>query len=349
MSLVIKNKEMNIGARRYDPEIGRFLSVDPLLEAFPNQSPYSYSFNNPLSYRDPSGLAPEKEKGGKNQIQMNMMEEIAQSWRDFEAEMASNSLMMYSYLAADDWGQNPWFPDAFKRSGGGSSGGGGGSSSAGCRLGLLGTFLTIDQLKDTDVGGISLWNVVLGLAASKFTFNFHYGATLPNGMTKDQAISKFFGSIDDEVMYEIAKSDLRYEVNFANTSDLTNRYNEKNGTEYTALMGFSSPIQDGVANIWISTEMFWDKAVRPNFKYSPQELHDVFHHEWGHSWLKFTFPDYNNFNDDIKEVMADEISDTIRMNNNQIPIHRTEFKRLHGLEGYPFYKNEKNKWNPFRR
>jgi len=54
----------------YNPSLGRFLSADPLLEAFPNQSPYSYSFNNPLSYRDPSGLAPEKEKGGKNQIQM---------------------------------------------------------------------------------------------------------------------------------------------------------------------------------------------------------------------------------------------------------------------------------------
>ncbi|OGU58583.1 MAG: hypothetical protein A2X64_05000 [Ignavibacteria bacterium GWF2_33_9] len=55
---------MNMGARIYDPEIGRFLSADLLWEAFPNQSPYSYSFNNPLSFRDPSGLAPEKEKGG---------------------------------------------------------------------------------------------------------------------------------------------------------------------------------------------------------------------------------------------------------------------------------------------
>ncbi len=33
-----------------------------------NQSPYSYALNNPLSYRDPSGLAPEKEKGGGKKI-----------------------------------------------------------------------------------------------------------------------------------------------------------------------------------------------------------------------------------------------------------------------------------------
>lgn len=53
----------------YDPQIGRFLLVDPLLDAFPIHSPYSYSFNNPISYSDPSGLAPEKEKGGGNKIQ----------------------------------------------------------------------------------------------------------------------------------------------------------------------------------------------------------------------------------------------------------------------------------------
>ncbi len=58
-----------MGARVYDPQIGRFLSVDPLLDVFPSHSPYSYSFNNPISYSDPSGLAPEKEKGGGNKIQ----------------------------------------------------------------------------------------------------------------------------------------------------------------------------------------------------------------------------------------------------------------------------------------
>jgi RHS repeat-associated protein len=61
----LESSFMNMGARIYDPSISRFLSVDPLYEMFPNQSSYSYSFNNPLSYRDPSGLAPEKEKKKK--------------------------------------------------------------------------------------------------------------------------------------------------------------------------------------------------------------------------------------------------------------------------------------------
>lgn len=51
-------------APTYNPSLVRFLSVDPLLDFFPNQTPYSYAYNNPVSYRDPSGLAPEKEKGG---------------------------------------------------------------------------------------------------------------------------------------------------------------------------------------------------------------------------------------------------------------------------------------------
>ena len=52
-----------MGARWYLPEIGRFLSVDPLWAAFPSMSPYVYANNNPMSFKDPSGMAPEKEEG----------------------------------------------------------------------------------------------------------------------------------------------------------------------------------------------------------------------------------------------------------------------------------------------
>ena len=56
-----------MGARLYDPAIGRFLSRDPLAELFPNHSSYSYAFNSPLNFNDPTGLAPETEKGDKLQ------------------------------------------------------------------------------------------------------------------------------------------------------------------------------------------------------------------------------------------------------------------------------------------
>ncbi|MFZ1288492.1 MAG: RHS repeat-associated core domain-containing protein [Melioribacteraceae bacterium] len=46
------------GARYYGSDEGRWLSVDPLADLFPEHSPYSYAFNNPLRYVDILGLAP---------------------------------------------------------------------------------------------------------------------------------------------------------------------------------------------------------------------------------------------------------------------------------------------------
>jgi RHS repeat-associated protein len=50
---------INMNGRMYDPYIGRFLSVDPIIQ-FPGNSQsfngYGYCLNNPLSYSDPSGM-----------------------------------------------------------------------------------------------------------------------------------------------------------------------------------------------------------------------------------------------------------------------------------------------------
>lgn len=50
------------GARYYDPRVSIWLSVDPLAEKFPNVSPYSFVFNNPVRFIDPTGMAPEFRK-----------------------------------------------------------------------------------------------------------------------------------------------------------------------------------------------------------------------------------------------------------------------------------------------
>ncbi|WP_337589372.1 RHS repeat-associated core domain-containing protein [Streptomyces xinghaiensis] len=49
----------HLGAREYDPDLGRFLSVDPLLLTNdPTQhNPYTYGNNNPATYADPTGEA----------------------------------------------------------------------------------------------------------------------------------------------------------------------------------------------------------------------------------------------------------------------------------------------------
>jgi hypothetical protein len=55
----------------YDNETGRFTTPDLLWSAFPAQTPYQYAYNSPLTYRDPSGLAPEKEKEGDELLWLN--------------------------------------------------------------------------------------------------------------------------------------------------------------------------------------------------------------------------------------------------------------------------------------
>jgi len=45
------------GARYYDAELGRFITVDPARGKYPGLSPYIYCANNPLKYVDPDGRA----------------------------------------------------------------------------------------------------------------------------------------------------------------------------------------------------------------------------------------------------------------------------------------------------
>ncbi|MEI7032557.1 polymorphic toxin-type HINT domain-containing protein [Streptomyces pratensis] len=56
----------HLGAREYDPALGRFISVDPIMDlADPQQMHgYTYANNNPATFSDPTGLAPEGRCGG---------------------------------------------------------------------------------------------------------------------------------------------------------------------------------------------------------------------------------------------------------------------------------------------
>ncbi|MEM6965152.1 MAG: RHS repeat-associated core domain-containing protein, partial [Bacteroidota bacterium] len=46
------------GARMYDSDVGRFLSLDPLAMEFPGWSDYNYVLGNPVMFIDPDGRAP---------------------------------------------------------------------------------------------------------------------------------------------------------------------------------------------------------------------------------------------------------------------------------------------------
>ncbi|MBW8484423.1 RNase A-like domain-containing protein [Actinomadura parmotrematis] len=57
---------VNVGARWYDPTLGRFISVDPILSATgqQQQNGYTYADSNPVTSSDPSGLCPIDRCGG---------------------------------------------------------------------------------------------------------------------------------------------------------------------------------------------------------------------------------------------------------------------------------------------
>ncbi len=51
--------QQDYGMRIYDPRIGRFLSVDPKFNLYPDHAPYSYAINNPLKFVDKDGAGPD--------------------------------------------------------------------------------------------------------------------------------------------------------------------------------------------------------------------------------------------------------------------------------------------------
>lgn len=56
------------GARYYNRDLGRYLSVDPLATKHPDVSPYVYVLNNPIRFIDPDGRTEDEPIGNRNRI-----------------------------------------------------------------------------------------------------------------------------------------------------------------------------------------------------------------------------------------------------------------------------------------
>ncbi|MGW6413968.1 RHS repeat-associated core domain-containing protein, partial [Streptomyces sp. NPDC055055] len=81
----------HLGAREYDPAIGRFISVDPILEADKPQTMngYGYAANNPVSFSDPTGEALEECVNGMY-VCKNMGTDIVKKGKNYDKVVEQN-------------------------------------------------------------------------------------------------------------------------------------------------------------------------------------------------------------------------------------------------------------------
>lgn len=77
------------GARMYDATIGRFLNIDPIIEKWPDHTPYNYAFSNPTTLIDLWGLQGVNPNEMSNWMVNNPMGAIAEGFRQYFDAAAS--------------------------------------------------------------------------------------------------------------------------------------------------------------------------------------------------------------------------------------------------------------------
>ncbi len=83
------------GFRMYDPALGRFIGIDPIIEKFPEHTPYNYAFSNPSSLIDLWGL----QGINPNQFQNWAVNNPGQVFQEGFRQMFDAALSMVSVVA----------------------------------------------------------------------------------------------------------------------------------------------------------------------------------------------------------------------------------------------------------
>lgn len=87
----------DMGARGYDPRIGRTPSIDPFFRKFPDMSPYAFAFNNPIYWVDELGKEPVKKHVGTVEtlikvLRDNNIQNIAQANSFFAGNQSTSKV-----------------------------------------------------------------------------------------------------------------------------------------------------------------------------------------------------------------------------------------------------------------
>ena len=80
----------DFGVRKYDSDIGRFMSIDPLWEKYRAWTPYQYGVNSPIIYTDPTGKTVEPKN--LDEARTEIFEAIIEHLQKWESEITQQIL-----------------------------------------------------------------------------------------------------------------------------------------------------------------------------------------------------------------------------------------------------------------